>query len=590
MLIHRTIRFLQFFIVLLIVLLTLEALLLNSLGYERLLLLWQTYLNPTANLTDLQRRFPMPIFAFQAWFAVAAAVIWSLVLFALRNEVVWLKAYSNLLSALRESVNNTLRALRALPYFARVGLVFLLSGWLIADLYLAATLPIYYDEAWTYLIFTRYGVAEAATFYPMPNNHILLSILTCFTSAIKVFPTLQIRLVSIIASLVTAIIVFRWLEKVFLWRVALIGTALMLGNYAFLHYAVLARGYALQNLFFVLAAYSIAHLAQINTTKYRIFYALAIILGFWTLPSFVYPTVSLHILYIIVLWRSKKAIVQDSLAIAIGIWCCYFPVFIRNTIKNIVFNDVTASLPFAEFWSKLPFHIHDTTNFLLGTAITNYSYTTILLVAVLSVLLLAATIYYDKNKTKSHLFMGTAWVFISPALWLILHRVVPFERTWTYLSLPLALAILGVSIGIGEAAKKYFLFVDNIIIKNIITLIFTFCLFIIQLFIFTTQYPITHKEDYELRILATKLPTPHRKNLVIGSDFWWYITLTEYAVLTEATPLFSSVDTDFTSVSRPDIAILERTATPTALHQQYVADSSYVLVYRGERGDFFYRK
>ena len=575
---------------LLIALLTLEALLLNSLGYERLLLWWQTYLNPTANLADLQRRFPMPIFAFQAWFAVAAAVIWSLVLVALRNEALWLKAYSNLLSALRESVNNTLRGLCALPYFARVSLVFLLGSWLIADLYLAATLPIYYDEAWTYLIFTRQGMAEAATFYPMPNNHILLSILTCLTSAIKIFPTVQIRLVSIIASLATAIIVFRGLEKVFLWRVALIGTALMLGNYAFLHYAVLARGYALQNLFFVLAVYSIARLATTNATKYRIFYVLAIILGFWTVPSFVYPTISLHILYIIVLWRSKKAIVHDSLAIAIGIWCCYFPVFIRNTIKNIVFNDVTASLPFAEFWSKLPFHIHDTTNFLLGTTITNYSYTTIILVAVFNILIVAAAIYYNKNRTKSYLFMGAAWVFMSPTLWLILHRVVPFERTWTYLSLPLTLAILGISISIGEAAKRLFLLVNNIIIKNIITITFTFTLFIIQLFIFTTQYPITHEEDYELRTLATKLPTPHRKNLVVGSDFWWYITLTEYAVLTETTPLCSSVDADFTTVSRPDIAILERTATPTALHKQYAADSSYVLILRGERVDFFYKR
>ncbi len=48
------------------------------------------------------------------------------------------------------------------------------------------------------------GIAEAATFYPMPNNHVLFSILTCLTCLIKIVPVVQFRLVSIAATLATA--------------------------------------------------------------------------------------------------------------------------------------------------------------------------------------------------------------------------------------------------------------------------------------------------------------------------------------------------------------------------------------------------
>src|SRR5262249_30214712 len=42
----------------------------------------------------------------------------------------------------------------------------------------AATLPVTYDEAWTFMNFTMRPAFASVTYYPAPNNHVLFSVLS----------------------------------------------------------------------------------------------------------------------------------------------------------------------------------------------------------------------------------------------------------------------------------------------------------------------------------------------------------------------------------------------------------------------------
>ena len=44
---------------------------------------------------------------------------------------------------------------------------------LVFNLYLIISLPITYDEAWTYNNFISKGLLVSVSYYPMPNNHVL---------------------------------------------------------------------------------------------------------------------------------------------------------------------------------------------------------------------------------------------------------------------------------------------------------------------------------------------------------------------------------------------------------------------------------
>jgi hypothetical protein len=557
-------------------LLTLQALLFNGLGYERLIHLWQWIGGNKASIEEIRlHRFREDAFAFHAVFAPIAAVFFATITWwFLKNQDKTIEQFFWIKNTLKNAFFAPLRDFKTLNSTEKIAFLSVFGGMALFYTYAACVIPMSYDEAWTYLMFTKEGVAEAASFYPMPNNHVLFSIFTCFTNIIKIYPTLQMRIVSIVAMLLSAWIMWRWLRNIGDFWLALASILLQLSFFAAIYYGVLARGYALQTLFVALSAYSIYCLDwEDEDKKYRFFYILGIVCGFWTLPTFLYVAVSLHFVYLWVLRKRFALFFKDSIAISIGIFICYFPLLVRNGVMALVSNSTTIRLSAEQFYAQLPAHLHQTMVFL-----TNYSASTTLLALTIILIFVFKII-----KTRSLLAALGLAVFLSP-LCLLLHQVIPFERTWTFLILPISLA--------------GFVFLDNIndlfynkyhVTKVVFFIVF--CYAFVQINAFLPDYENRYGDDYEFLAALNRLPK--KENNTAFTDDWWSETQLQYLATIEKKPIcptFLGIDNS-EGADKADIALIQKSDTKNTWYHRFASDTNYIQINRPKaRTIFFIRK
>ncbi|MGB1318282.1 MAG: hypothetical protein ACPG5W_08750, partial [Flavobacteriales bacterium] len=78
--------------------------------------------------------------------------------------------------------------------------------------WLASIMPIHVDEAITHRYFVSDGFKVALTSYRFPNNHVLFSLMAGLTVPFFKEPTLAMRLISVIAGLANAFLLFKILR------------------------------------------------------------------------------------------------------------------------------------------------------------------------------------------------------------------------------------------------------------------------------------------------------------------------------------------------------------------------------------------
>ena len=86
----------------------------------------------------------------------------------------------------------------------------------IASGYYTITMPVTYDEAWTYLYFTSNSPLASLSFYPVSNNHVLFSLVSNLTYYLPFIPDLiAFRLSSVVFSILTWILLLYITRKWF---------------------------------------------------------------------------------------------------------------------------------------------------------------------------------------------------------------------------------------------------------------------------------------------------------------------------------------------------------------------------------------
>lgn len=302
--------------------------------------------------------------------------------------------------------------------------------------------PIYYDEAWTYLNFTKRNILSSISYYPAPNNHILHSVFTNLTFWFPFSNTINLRLPALILSLLNSFSVFFILSKTLNKKIALLLLAIFCFSFPFLHYSYQSRGYLLLLFSFTLCFYAILKLCypekdKQSYTKYLYLLSLGAILGFYTMPSFLYPYLSCFSFAFVFLIRKKKnkkaiQLLVSSAISAIIVVCLYLPIFLISGIDSIINSSITEPISRMEVLEKLIPHFSASSDFLFNLPL----YASIPLLLIFAFLL----IFKKKNEISFPLYC----ILIAPFI-LVLHSVVPFPRTWIYLILPF-LFLLGVTI------------------------------------------------------------------------------------------------------------------------------------------------
>ena len=312
------------------------------------------------------------------------------------------------------------------------------------------------------------------------------------------------------------------------------------------------------------------------------------------MPTFLYPFLSLHALLALgALWQVEmsryerlREWVADSLRIATGVWVCYFPVFLLNGVAAVVANDTVRRLPPDELWARLPEHIANTCNFLTGVTADTLSGESCVMGGFVGLLALAAWHRSRLKSASAYLYVGAAWLLVTPLLWLAFHRVVPFERTWVYLTLPLGIALTGV-LGLADGVVFSWRRQLNPNIGYSVLLALVLVVLGIETTQFSEQYDRLHNEDYELGTALARMP--EGEDVRIYTNFWWTQTTVEYELATKGKTHIQGLDTEdsYNATNVYTLVILERgRATDQAV--RFTTDPAYRLLLKGHRADFYY--
>lgn len=309
-----------------------------------------------------------------------------------------------------------------------------------------ADIPVSYDEAWTYVNFTSRPLYTALSYYPAPNNHILFSVLTVITGGAPWPPLITMRLISLAFSLATTLTLFWIGVRAYDERAAIVGLSLFVFSFPVSLYAVQARGYAML-LFFTANCFS--SLSAFRADPRRRWplaaYIATSVLGFYTIPSFLYPFASISALVLAHGVRTKQwRVIVRPLAIACGVISAmtlmlYAPVFLISGPAAVISNPDVQRLPLSIVVTRLPQHLAATANWLCGVRAGGLSIV-LALAAVSGYLISSTAAGRGRNQQASMLA-----VLLLPPVIVLVHRVIPFERTWIYLLIPICLLIMAMA-------------------------------------------------------------------------------------------------------------------------------------------------
>jgi hypothetical protein len=164
--------------------------------------------------------------------------------------------------------------------------VIIVIGVIVRAYYLS--LPIKYDEAFTFLEFAQQPILSGISNYSFPNNHILHTLFVHLSVSLFGLHDWALRLPAFVfgALVIPATYWLGWILSK--GEAALVAAALVAGSSKLIEYSVNARGYTLLMLFSIALVAIGFHLIRAATVRAWAAFAVVVSLGFFTIPTMLY--------------------------------------------------------------------------------------------------------------------------------------------------------------------------------------------------------------------------------------------------------------------------------------------------------------
>ncbi len=473
---------------------------------------------------------------------------------------------SNILSNIYKAISNSIKNINSNSNYFKINssLVYLLLLNICIRIYYIIKFPIEYDEAWTFLQFSKNGFLTSLTYYPAPNNHILYSLFTNISFYLPFNNTINLRLPAFIISILSIILFYIVSRKLIQKNIAFLITSIFSTLNPIIFYGVSARGYSIITLAFIICFYATIMLIR-NTknsyfqTKYSTYLIFGSIIGLFTMPSFIYACLSIFsFIFIYALVEKNKALFLKNIFSSIITFFLtiflYFPLFIISGLDSVFKNRFVIPISRHEVLSKIVNHFNDTSNLFFGISLLN-----------LMLFLIIITIYLIIKRKINFEILLCMYILISCPFIMVLHSVVPFSRTWIYIIIP-TLFILGIFLNA---------VIENLRIYNIVYILtIAICINAIYInfnyFNETYKYPIiantlsneiiqnTNKNvysnhplietylDYNFKLSKSKNIVVYPENYNVGLDSTKYSNSIGYLVLSKdqkSIPQFNKINT-----------------------------------------------
>lgn len=294
-----------------------------------------------------------------------------------------------------------------------------------ASVYYTLTLPVNYDEAWTYLNFTSKSPIVSLAYYPVPNNHILHSLITNFTRYLPGLSVLTaLRISSIFVNIGIWMLAWRMMRSRYNDAAATVLVGIGSVVFMTIYYSCMSRGYALVNLFFMGAWYaSYLILQEGGRLRHWAFWAVCSVGGFFTMPSFLYPVIVLNAW---IFWQQSRTWRRQlfaNLVTAATVAILYLPAALFSGVKALAANPFVQPIGRHEVLTRLPEFFALALEDVFGMPF-----------FIPAAMMMGSLLIFILRRDHFHTKMGIVFA-LSPWLLLLLHSVIPFSRTFAWYAL-----------------------------------------------------------------------------------------------------------------------------------------------------------
>lgn len=297
---------------------------------------------------------------------------------------------------------------------------------------------LYEDELFSYNYLVSKGFFTTLFYYPGPNNHVFYSLLCSLLYHTHLPEAWVMRLPSAIISTMFFYVCVYILTKNRSFIFSLGASLLMQLSYNLFLYSVLGRGYSLEIFLAVISFYSYLRYNETSNSNFRIIFILSSILGFFTIPVFLYPFSSILIFFLLDIKTNRKSLFVSTFLIFAGSVFCYLPIFMVSGIDSVIGNDWVKPIMFEIFITRLPTYVFEIQNWLWNLD----SFGVLISIIFLS----SIVIKFNKEKW----FWNGIFAISAPFYLLLIHQVLPFARVWTYLIIPQSLGVSFIALQLGN--------------------------------------------------------------------------------------------------------------------------------------------
>jgi Dolichyl-phosphate-mannose-protein mannosyltransferase len=382
---------------------------------------------------------------------IAIAAAGSFIMIRYRRSSLSAHCFSCVRSVLQE-----LRATR--QWFLTTGQMRHASSWLALIIVIGAAVRSFflaqsmqYDEAYTFLNFVNGGISSHF-FYPLPNNHVLHTLLVRMSVELLGSHPVAIRLPAVLAGLLAIPLTFCLSRSVNgNSRSGFFAAALVAVFPYLILYDTMARGYSLVVLLSLCLVGLGLRVIEHPSIRLCSLMALVIALGVLNMPSFLFPTAGVFCwISMMLVQRGRKPVwvlahvLTPCALMAVALTGLFYtPVAIAsNGIDSVINNRFVKSLPWEEFLNRLPVHISVTARRFLRDIPTPIRF--------VFLVLLVVGFYATARERRWSTFMLLPAVAIGGAGILFAYHAIPYDRTWIYL-LPLIFVLMDT--GLAAVAK-----------------------------------------------------------------------------------------------------------------------------------------
>jgi hypothetical protein len=445
-------------------------------------------------------------------------------------------------------------------------------------------LPMRYDESFTFMAFANQGFLDLF-YYPLPNNHVLHTLLIRLSTSILGSHPISIRLPAFLAGIASIPLIFHLSRKLLNEKSGFLAALAMSILPYLVFYSTIARGYSLVVLFTLLLLLTGENFCKKTSFGGCTLISIIASLGMLNMPSMLFPIAGIYLWIGCVLIFNKHSakeilfefLIPCSILTTIFSIFLYLPsIFVSDGIESIVNYRFVESSPWHIFIGQLHPHFQaifsDITRDIPSSI--QFSFAIILIIGFLQSF---------KNRNLALFLLLPAMMLGSCFVFIMKHRI-PFVRTWIFL-IPIALIVAdsGLSYIIAKFSRGSQFFYPLILL--IFGLLFTVSLISKNAIV---DYPDTGHFP-EAPIVAKKLSSVWNKDDKIHvkspADWPLYFYLWYFGIPGNEKATDHDTRTEFYIINQNRHTITEMTAKPVVKLFDIDNAAIYRVLQPDEQGD-----